>query len=240
MANSTRKVRRSPDWAPQLVSTEPRRQRRQAVRMPDGNVYAVPDGMTAEEFGRINGVKIAPRARNRKPPAGMPHDSELNVRFADDDRDISLDSSYDEIVAESGVSGRPSGIPALSGASVIPTVSTPSAIPTLGAASGFDHPLALTPWREVTRKHGNAFLGKLKLIKVDGVNHVKTDDLNALIASTPSRGSRKKQADDSGAAVVVSKAVKSATDARKRAFEARQKKVDAHNLRQKREYRPNS
>ena len=47
--------------------------------MPDGNVYAVPDHLTAAEFARINGVKLAPR--RKRPPAGLPPTEELDVGF---------------------------------------------------------------------------------------------------------------------------------------------------------------
>jgi hypothetical protein len=219
---STRIVRTAATRQPRLITTEPKQRAAVGVRFPDGRIIVPPAGVSVDDFARWNGIELAPKSK--KPPAGLPHSSELDL--ADDP----ASSSYDEIIA-------------ISGSSAVPTLNMGSAIPTLGssktAASGFGKTPTegYTALREVTRKHGSAFVGQLALTKINGKSYVKTADLEAL-ASRNSRGSRQQQKNPAGAEAVVSKEIANATAARKRAWEARQKRVAEHERKQQRQYRP--
>jgi hypothetical protein len=217
-----RRYRGTPDQAPRIEEVRPR----QGIRLPDNSIVMVPEGKSAERYARELGIQLQPR--RKQPPAGLPSPDELEL--ADDLRadgslelaDLGRTAEGHPILSQTGG--------ASSRSSALPTVSTPSAIPRLGtgktAASGFEQTQSdkYIPHSEVVRKHGNAFIGKLPLTKINGVNYVEKAAYEAL-AGRATRGSRTKQPESSGAAATASKEIAAARAARKRAWEARQKRL---------------
>jgi hypothetical protein len=210
MADDRQLFRDAQSGKPGITTTAPRT-KQVGVRFPDGRVIVPPVGVDAETFARWNGIALEPRSRDKQPPPGVPHKDELNMS----DRDSSADSSYDEIVYESGAGSPPSS----AGTAVIPEASALAATSGLGFEKSVSD--EYTPLRSVSREHGNAFVDQLAVHTISGKAFVKTAELEALVSKTNSRGGKGKRADDDGAEAKVTTEIANARAARKRAFAMR-------------------